>query len=479
VDAFFKITDRGSTVGREVRGGVVTFFTMAYIVVLNPLILGFAKDADGRFLGGGAGPDLPLIAAATALVAGVMTILMGLVANYPLALATGLGLNAFVGFSIASGMSWQDAMGLVVLEGLVILVLVLTGFRSAVFHAVPAQLKTAISVGIGLFIALIGLVDAGFVRRIPDAAKTTVPVQLGATGSLDGWPVLVFALGLVLMVVLFVRKVRGAILLSIIAATVLAVVVEAVARIGPSVNGSKVNPNGWSLNVPSLPDKVVDVPDFGLLGQFSLFGAFERVGVITAVLFVFTLMLADFFDTMGTMTAIGAEAGLLDEEGIPPSTKRILVVDSIAAAAGGAASVSSNTSYIESASGVGEGARTGLASVVTGVLFLLATVLSPLVAIIPNEAATPALVLVGFLMMQQVKDIAWDDVEIALPAFLTIVLMPFTYSISVGIGAGFIAYVLIKVVRGRAGVVHPLLWVVSALFVVYFFIQPVKQLLGA
>jgi AGZA family xanthine/uracil permease-like MFS transporter len=358
-------------------------------------------------------------------------------------------------------------------------VLVLTGFRSAVFHAVPAQLKTAISVGIGLFIALIGLVDAGFVRRIPDAAKTTVPVQLGATGSLDGWPVLVFALGLVLMVVLFVRKVRGAILLSIIAATVLAVVVEAVARIGPSVNGSKVNPNGWSLNVPSLPDKVVDVPDFGLLGQFSLFGAFERVGVITAVLFVFTLMLADFFDTMGTMTAIGAEAGLLDEEGIPPSTKRILVVDSIAAAAGGAASVSSNTSYIESASGVGEGARTGLASVVTGVLFLLATVLSPLVAIIPNEAATPALVLVGFLMMQQVKDIAWDDVEIALPAFLTIVLMPFTYSISVGIGAGFIAYVLIKVVRGRAGVVHPLLWVVSALFVVYFFIQPVRQLLGA
>ena len=175
MDTFFKITERGSTVGREVRGGVVTFFTMAYIIVLNPLILGFAQDADGKFLGGGSGPNLPLIAAATALVAGVMTILMGVVANYPLALATGLGLNAFVAFSIASGMSWQDAMGLVVLEGIVILVLVLTGFRSAVFHAVPAQLKTAISVGIGLFIALIGLVDAGFVRRIPDAANTTVP----------------------------------------------------------------------------------------------------------------------------------------------------------------------------------------------------------------------------------------------------------------------------------------------------------------
>ncbi|MEO5708227.1 MAG: NCS2 family permease [Nocardioidaceae bacterium] len=479
VDKYFKISERGSTVGREVRGGVVTFFTMAYIIVLNPLILGFAQDADGKFLGGGSGPDLPLIAAATALVAGVMTILMGVVANYPLALATGLGLNAFVAFSIASGMSWQDAMGLVVLEGVVILVLVLTGFRSAVFHAVPAQLKTAISVGIGLFIALIGLVDAGFVRRIPDAANTTVPVQLGADGFLDGWPVLVFAIGLVLMVTLFVRKVRGAILISIVVTTVIAVIVEAIAKVGPSVDGKNFNPNGWNLNVPSLPDKVVAVPDFGLLGQFSLFGSFERVGFVTAVLFVFTLMLADFFDTMGTMTAIGAEAGLLDEDGVPPNSQRILIVDSVAAAAGGAAGISSNTSYIESASGVGEGARTGLASVVTGVLFLLATIFAPLVAVIPNEAAVPALVLVGFLMMQQVKNIEWDDVEIAIPAFLTIVLMPFTYSISVGIGAGFIAYVLIKIVRGKAGAVHPLLWVVSALFVVYFFVDPIRQLVGA
>ncbi len=477
VDRFFKISERGSTIGREVRGGFVTFFTMAYIIVLNPLILGFVKDADGNFLTGNA-PDLPMIAAATALVAGVMTILMGVVANYPLALATGLGLNAFVAFSIASDMSWQDAMGLVVLEGLVILVLVLTGFRRAVFHAVPAQLKTAISVGIGLFIALIGLVDAGFVRRIPDSSNTTVPVQLGANGSLDGWPVLVFSVGLVLMIILFVRKVRGAILISILATTVLAVIVEAIANVGPSVDGKKVNPNGWSLNVPALPDKIVGVPDFGLLGHFSLFGGFAQAGAVAAVLFVFTLMLADFFDTMGTMTAIGAEAGLLDSEGIPPNSQRILVVDSIAAAAGGAGGVSSNTSYIESASGVGEGARTGLASVVTGLLFLLSTVLAPLVAIIPNEAAVPALIIVGFLMMQQVKNITWDDVDIALPAFLTIVLMPFTYSITVGIGAGFLAYVLIKVVRGKAGLVHPLLWVVSALFLVYFFITPIERLFG-
>jgi AGZA family xanthine/uracil permease-like MFS transporter len=466
VDRYFKISERGSTVATEVRGGLVTFFTMAYIIVLNPLILGFAADENGDFLGGGSGDgsNLAVIAAGTALVAGVMTILMGVIANYPLALATGLGLNAFVAFSIASQMTWADAMGLVVIEGLVILALVLTGFRQAVFHAVPAALKISISVGIGLFIALIGFVDAGFVHRIPDAANTTVPVQLGATGQLSGWPVLVFAFGLLLVIGLWVRHVKGAILISIVVTTVLAIIVEAIG-----------DPKAWSLTTPAWPDKIFDTPDLGTVGHFSLLGSFQNAGVVTALLFVFTLMLADFFDTMGTMTAIGAEAGLLQEDGTPPNTQRILVVDSIAAAAGGAAGVSSNTSYIESASGVGEGARTGLASVVTGVLFLLAIFVAPLVAIIPSEAAVPALVLVGFLMMQQVKGIDWDDLEIAIPAFLTIVLMPFTYSISVGIGAGFIVYVLIKVVRGKAADLHPLMWVVSALFVVYFCINPITS----
>ena len=471
LDSYFKITERGSTVGREIRGGVVTFLTMAYIVVLNPLILGFVADSEGNYLGGGPGDgsNLPVIAAGTALVAGVLTILMGAVANFPLALATGLGLNAFVAVAIASRSTWADAMGLVVLEGVVILVLVLTGFRAAVFHAVPQQLKVAISVGIGLFIALIGFVDAGFVTRIPDAFNTTVPVQLGSGGTLSGWPVLVFAVGLVLLVTLWVRKVRGAILIAIIATTILAVVLEALLDLGRASE----NPGGWSLSVPDFGGDLVGVPDFATLGEFSLFGAFSSIGVIAAVLLVFSLMLADFFDTMGTMTAIGAEAGLNDEDGIPPSTQRILVVDSVAAIAGGAAGVSSNTSYIESASGVGEGARTGLASIVTGVLFLLSTFLTPIVQAIPSEAAVPALVLVGFLMMQQVRGIAWEDVEIAIPAFLTIVLMPFTYSITVGIGAGFLAYVLIKAVRGKAAAVHPLLWIVSALFLVYFAINPI------
>src|SRR6195952_553759 len=277
VDKFFKITERGSTVGREVRGGVVTFFTMAYIIVLNPLILGFAKDADGKFLGGGSAPNLAMIAAGTALVAGVMTILMGVVANYPLALATGLGLNAFVAFTIASQMTWADAMGLVVLEGLVILVLVLTGFREAVFHAVPAQLKIAISVGIGLFIALIGFVDAGFVRRIPDAANTTVPVQLGPSGSLQGWPVVVFVFGLALVICLWVLRVKGAILISIIVTTVIAVIVESIGNFGA---GGAKNPTGWGLTVPKLPHKIFDTPDFGTLGQFNLVDSFSQVGAV-------------------------------------------------------------------------------------------------------------------------------------------------------------------------------------------------------
>ncbi len=469
MDRYFRIAERGSTVGREVRGGFVTFFTMAYIIVLNPLIIGTVPDVNGDLLAGG---DLAVVAACTALVAGILTIGMGVVANFPLALATGLGLNAFVAFAVASQMSWAEAMGLVVLEGLLIFVLVLTGFRRAIFDAVPPGLKTAISVGIGLFIALIGLVDAGVVRR---TGVGPVPVELGIGGRLDGWPVLVFAIGLLLVITLYARGVKGAILIGILVTTVIAILVEAWRDIGPSFTPpDTVNPTGWGLNVPAWPDKVVDTPDFSLLGDFSLFGGFETAGVVTAALIVFSLLLADFFDTMGTMTAIGAEAGLNDEDGTPPNVQRILLVDSVAAAAGGAASVSSNTSYIESAAGVGEGARTGLASVVTGVCFLLATVLAPVVAVIPYEAATPALVLVGFLMMTQVRHIDWDDLEIAIPAFLTIALMPFTYSITAGIGAGFVTYVFLKIVRGKAGVVHPLLWVVAALFVVWFAIDPIS-----
>ena len=472
LDRWFGITARGSTVERELRGGLTTFFTMAYIVVLNPIILASAADAAGRRL------DLGELTTSTALVAAVMTLAMGAIGRYPIAIAAGLGLNGVVAFQLASRMSWPAAMGIVVIEGLVISALVLLGFRERVFDAVPLALKQAISVGIGLFIAFIGFVDAGFVRRIPDAANTPVPVNLGIGGRLLGWPTVVFAVGLLLTAVLLARRVRGAILLSILITTAFAIALNAIVDVSAQVGPAGINPRGWGLNVPKLPEKLFESPHFGLLGEFSLGGSWEAVGVVSTVLLIFTLMLADFFDTMGTVVGIGREANLLDEQGRLPGMRRVLLVDSVAAAAGGAASASSNTSYIESAAGVGDGARTGLANLVTGGLFVVALFLTPLVRIVPYEAASPALVVVGFLLMAQVRDIPWDDVDVALPAFLTIILMPFTFSITNGIGAGFVAFVVIKAFRGRAREVHWLMWVVAVLFVVYFAIDPVEELLG-
>ena len=472
LDRYFSITQRGSTIGREIRGGLVTFFAMSYIIVLNPLIIGTVADGSGQFLGGDELSSVAKVAAATALIAGIMSILMGVVARFPIAMATGLGLNAVVAFSIAMlpDMTWADAMGIVVLEGIIILLLVVTGFREAVFNAVPAELKVAISVGIGLFITFIGLFDSGLVR-IP--ASLATPVELGINGSIASWPLLVFVVGLVTAIILWIRNVRGALLISIAGATVFAFLVEAIAHVGGAQDGT-----GWALNTPSWPGSPVALPDFSLIGQFSLFGSIEKIGIIAVVLLVFTLLLADFFDTMGTMVAVGAEANLLDEGGNPPRTREILVVDSVGAIAGGVGSVSSNTAYIESAAGVGEGARTGLASVVTGTAFLLATFLSPIVNVVPFEAATPALVLVGFLMMTQITGIDWTKLEISIPAFLVIVLMPFTYSITTGLGAGFVVFVLIKIFVGKARQVHQLMWIASVLFVLYFIRGPLQALLG-
>lgn len=470
LDSFFKISERGSTVAQEVRGGFVTFFTMAYILVLNPIILSNALPQDGS-----SSISIPAIAAGTALIAGIMTILMGVVANYPMALAAGMGLNAMVAFTLVlgSGLTYQEAMGLIVWEGILITILVLTGFREAVFSAVPEQLKLAISVGIGLFIALIGLVNSGIIRK-----GVGTPVELGIHGSLDGWPAMVFAFGLLVTIILYVRKTRGAILIGILSATVMGFIIEKVHPLGfQTPDGS--NPKGWGLTVPAVPEKLVSVPDFATLGAVDFFGAFTKLGAIAVVLLVFTLMLADFFDTMGTMVAIGHEGDLLDKDGNPPRSRQILLVDSLSAVAGGLGGVSSNTAYVESSAGVGEGARTGLASVVTGVLFLLSTFLAPVVEMVPSEAASTALVFVGFLMMTQVADINWKDALIAIPAFFTIAFMPFSYNITVGIGAGFIMYIVTSVASGKAKKIHPLMWLVGILFVVFFLLEPIKaQILG-
>ncbi|MFC5995654.1 NCS2 family permease [Pseudonocardia hispaniensis] len=476
LDRYFRLTEHGSTVGRELRGGLVTFVTMSYIIVLNPLIIGsFAATGPGAkadVLGNVL--SVPQVAASTALVAGVMTLLMGLVANLPFALATGLGINVLVAVTIAPQMTWPEAMGLVVVDGLIIVVLVLTGFRTAVFNAVPADLKAAIAVGIGLFICFIGLVDAGFVRRIPDAANTTVPVGLGLNGSIASWPTLVFVVGLLITGILVARRVRAAILLGVIISTVIAIIVEAIAEIGPSEG---INPKGWNLGYPALPEAIIGLPDLSLVGDIS-FGAWTRLPVLTVSLLVFTLVLANFFDAIGTMTGLGKQAGLLAPGGQLPNVGRALLVEGTGAIAGGVASASSNTVYVESASGIAEGARTGLANVVTGLLFLAAMFFTPLYSVVPIEAAAPALVIVGALMMRQITEIDFTDFRVALPAFLTIVVMPFTYSIANGIGAGFIAYVVLAAATGRARRVHPLMWVVSIAFVGYFAVGPLEALIG-
>jgi AGZA family xanthine/uracil permease-like MFS transporter len=477
IERLFRVSERGSTIGRELRGGLVTFVTMAYIVVLNPLILG-SVTADGP----GAKPDalgnvleVSQVAAVTALVAGVMTLAFGLIVNYPFAIAAGLGINALVAYTLAPLMSWPEAMGLVVVNGLIVVLLASTGFRTAVFNVVPAPLKAAIAVGIGLFIAFIGFVDAGFVRRVVDAAGTTVPVGLGIDNSIASWPTFVFVVGLLVTGMLVARRVRAGILIGVAITTVLAVIVEAIAQVGPSAG---INPRGWSLSVPTLPESIVGLPDLSLVGAFS-FGAFVNVDLLTVLLLVFSLVLADFFDTMGTVTGLGRQAGFLRDDGQLPSVGRALVVDAAGAVAGGAASASSNTVYVESAAGIAEGARTGLANVVTGVLFLLAMFFTPLYAVVPIEAAAPALVIVGALMIRQITEIDFSEFRIALPAFLTIVVMPFTYSIANGIGAGFISYVVLSAATGRARTVHPLMWVVSVAFVGYFAVGPLRALFGA
>ncbi|ANE03469.1 NCS2 family permease [Corynebacterium crudilactis] len=469
LDRYFKISERGSSIGTEIRAGVVTFFAMAYIIILNPLILGTTPDVEGNTLG------IAQVAAATALAAGVMTIAFGLIARYPFGIAAGLGLNTMVAVTLVSGegLTWPEAMGLVVLDGIVIVILAVSGFRVAVFRAIPTSMKAAISVGIGLFIAMIGLVDAGFVRRIPDAAGTTVPVTLGIDGSIASWPTLVFVVGVLLCGILVVRKVRGGLFLGILGTTILAIIAEAVFGSGASFENGEANAEGWSLAVPALPDSFGGMPDLSIVGAVDLIGAFSRIGVIAATLLVFTLVLANFFDAMGTMTALGKQGNLADAEGNLPDIKKALVVEGAGAIVGGAFSASSNTVFADSSAGVADGARTGLANVVTGSLFLAAMFLTPLYEIVPIEAAAPVLVVVGAMMMGQVSEIDFSKFYIAFPAFLTIVVMPFTYSIANGIGVGFIMYAVMAAAAGKAKEVHWLMWLVAGLFVVFFAIDPI------
>jgi AGZA family xanthine/uracil permease-like MFS transporter len=466
VDRVFRVAEAGSTVRTEIVAGLTTFMTMAYVLFVNASVLGAVADREGRRLA------FAQVLTSTALSAGVASIGMGLVARYPFALAAGMGLNAAVAFQLvaAAGLTWAEAMGVIVLEGLVITALVLTGFREAVMHAIPLALKHAIGVGIGLFLAFIGFVVGGVVGK---PAAPELRVELGQGGVLRGAPIGVFLFGLLFTAYLVARRTRGAILLGIAASATLAIAVnelwldgQAFAHIAP--------------NVARWPERAVALPEpesFALLGTFS-FGFVTRLGPLAAALAVFTILLGDFFDTMGTVIGLGEKARFLDAKGHLPRSREVLLVDSLAAALGGAFGASSNTTYIESASGIAEGGRTGLTSVVVGLLFLASIVLWPLSDVLPPQATGPALVVVGFMMVGLVREIPWDDPEIAIPAFLTMTLMPFTYSITNGIGAGFVSYALIKLLRGKSAEVHPMMAVASVAFVAYFGVHYVRAALG-
>jgi adenine/guanine/hypoxanthine permease len=427
----FKLKQNQTTAGREIGAGVVTFMAMAYIIFVNPKILAAAMGEE----------LVPALAVATCFGAGLLSILMGLASNYPFALAPGMGLNAFLAYGVIIGMKvpWQTAMGIIFLEGAIIFILVLTRIREGVMNAIPLDLKRGIGVGIGLLIALIGLQNAKLV--VAD------PVTLVAFGKL-GLESLIAIFGLLVTAILLAKKVKGSFLIGILLSTAAAA----------------------AMGLVRLPASLVAgiQPDF-----FRTFFALDILGALRLGLLgtLFAFLITDFFDTMGTVVAVGEQAGFLDRNGRMPRLKNILLVDSLAALCGGLFGCSSVTTYVESAAGVGEGGRTGLTSVVAGVLFLLAIFFTPLVAIVPACATAPALILVGFLLISGVRAVRWDDASTALPVFLTMIMIPFTFSISKGIGYGFISYVLLKLLTGKTREIHPLLVLISLLFAVDFIIS--------
>jgi adenine/guanine/hypoxanthine permease len=457
IERFFKLSAWNTTIGTEALAGLTTFMVMAYIIFVNPGILTTIPQ-DGVSRAG--------VTTATCLVAGIMSILMGLVTNRAFAIAPGMGLNAIVMFQLvgAQGLTYGEAMGVIVAEGLLITLLVVVGLRKVVMDAIPDDLKKAISVGIGLFILFIGLVNGGVVMTAEGTPLTMAP--------LNTWTVATTVIGLLLTVVLMARNVRGALLWGVLGTTVIAIVINA-------ANSNTV----WTTpGVARVPTQIVATPDFSTVGLVS-FNFFAKLGLLTAVLVIFAIMLADFFDTLGTLVGVGGQAGYLNERGELPDAQKPLLVDSLAAVGGGLGGASSATTYIESAAGIGVGGRTGLTAVITGVLFLLAMPFWPLVGVVPAQATAPALILVGFLMTgvlarQEVatrdgKTIATGGIDftnlaIGLPALATIVLMPLTYNITNGIGAGFLLYTLIRLVKGEAREIHPALYVVSAAFLLYF-----------
>jgi adenine/guanine/hypoxanthine permease len=489
----FRFAENGTTIARDTVAGITTFIVMSYIIFVNPAILGFAGIEGLQDIG------LPFeaVLTSTCLVAGVMTIAMGLFTNRAFAIAPGLGLNAFVAFTLVAneGLGFPEAMGLIVVEGIAITILVLVGLRQAIMRAIPLELKKAIAVGIGLFIGFIGLVNAGLVIR-----GEGTPVDLA---KFTTWTTAIALFGLVVTIVLRARGIRGDLLIGIVLTTIFATIVN-------WANDYSVYPE--ALGYARWPDDIFRGPDFSLVGAIS-FDAFSTLPFLAALAFVFTLMISDFFDTMGTLVGVGKQAGYLDQQGEMPEIQKPLLVDSVAASAGGFVSASSATTYIESASGVGVGGRTGWVSLVTGALFFPFMFVAPLIGMVPPQATAAALVIVAYLMITVLSEaeeeadlpvlaeedapavgrvdepltsprrdvvtttgrvlagINFQDLALGLSAALTIMLMPFAFSIADGIGFGFITYVLVRATQGLWRQVHPLMWGAATAFALYFAID--------
>lgn len=428
----FHITERGSTIGREIMGGLVTFMAMAYIIFVNPSILGAT------------GMDYTALTLATCISAAIGTLLTAFMANVPFAQAPGLGINALFTYTLCLklGYTWQQCLGMTFISGIIFLIITLSPLRNKIIEAIPAQLKRAISVGIGLFIALIGLINAGIVT-----ANNNL-LDLGAITS--GAPLLAI-IGLVLTAILLVFKVRGAILYSIIATTIIGI------------------PLGvTNLNVSFNFENLSLAPTFFKLS----FTGLAALGIFPLITSILTLSMCDCFDTVGTLTGCAAGCDMLDENGEMKSKDmtKALTADAIATCTGSVLGTSTVTTFVESSTGVAAGARTGFASLITGGLFLLACLFAPIAGIVPSAATAPALIIVGIFMMKNVLHIDWNDMEIAIPAFLTIAMMPFAYSISDGIGFGLISWTLLKMVRGKFKEIPPLMYILSALFIIMYIV---------
>jgi adenine/guanine/hypoxanthine permease len=456
LDRYFRVTERGSTIGTEIRGGLTTFLVMSYILVVNAVILDQA------------GVPFPAVVAATALMAALFTGAMALWANYPYAGAAGLGINAVVAFQLVqgAGLSWQAAMGVIFLEGLAITALMAVGVRRMLLDAVPLALKMGIGAGIGAFIFAIGVFNGGLAAA---TGNPSAPIGLGNFASAT---VIVTLAGLLITGALYARGVKGSLLLGIIGGTIVAVAVNA-------ANGGATYRDFPGVAV--MPQSLVAAPDFSTIGQGLNFEVFGALGLAAALLVIFSIMLSDFFDTAGTVYSVASEGGWLGPDGKIDRADRVFWVDSLGAMFGGIFGTSSNTTYIESGAGVAEGAKTGLASLVTSILFLLAIFLAPIAGIVPAQATAPALMLVGWFMFRPVLDLnKLGDIDFAtgFAVLLTVFVMPLTYSITNGIGAGFVAYAVLKAIGGKSRDVSTPMWITTAAFVIYFAEPWLRQFIG-